>query len=145
VYNSFTATIGGGWYVSEERACHDEPSRARGCFEVWQLRHGSYDDFAFAAIVQALRLRGPRLGLRLRGSIAPRSDTHLRLRIDPAGASLHLYLPECVVGAFCELRLGGVLRLSQRVLRFSRHSAPFRGSEIVPTSYPSFPESRKGA
>jgi hypothetical protein len=55
------------------------------------------------------------------------------LRIDPAGASLHLYLPECVVGAFCELRLGGVLRLSQRVLRFSRHSAPFRGSEIVPT------------
>ena len=36
-------------------------------------------------------------------------------------------------GEFRELRLARVLRLSQSVLRFSRHSAPFRGSAIVPT------------
>jgi hypothetical protein len=37
-------------------------------------------------------------------------------------------------GKSCELlRLGGVLRFSQSVLRFTRHSVPFRGSAIVPT------------
>jgi hypothetical protein len=48
-------------------------------------------------------------------------------------------------GKSCELlRLGGVRRFSQSVLRFSRHSAPFRGSAIVPTiSYPFFPEPPK--
>src|SRR5215204_1619646 len=48
-------------------------------------------------------------------------------------------------GKSCELlRLGGVRRFSQSVLRFSRHSAPFRGSAIVPTiSHPFFPEPPK--
>src|SRR5918996_6442538 len=42
-------------------------------------------------------------------------------------------------GKSCELlRLRRVLRLSQSVLRFSSHSAPFRGSAIVPTRRLSF-------
>src|SRR5918996_1327768 len=42
-------------------------------------------------------------------------------------------------GKSCELlRLRRVLRLSQSSLRFGRHSAPFRGSAIVPTRRLSF-------
>jgi hypothetical protein len=38
----------GSFYHRERPVIHDEPSQARGRFEVCQLRHGSHD-FAFAA------------------------------------------------------------------------------------------------
>jgi hypothetical protein len=47
-------------YHQERPVDHDEPSQARGCFEVWQLRHGGHDP-AFEA--KRCGFENPRLRL----------------------------------------------------------------------------------
>jgi hypothetical protein len=82
---------------------HDEPSQARGRFELWQLRHGSHD-FALAA-------RGPGVAASRTPTKAYAKAVHSPglipiyvFRTDGSGVCSYLYAPECVEGEFSEVR-----------------------------------------